>query len=109
MASINEQILKEVSGLKKIITGNGNPKEGVIVKLTLVEQSLVSLIKDFKVHIDSAGTNKKYLGFLTPKHVDMLWKNFSRLMNIGIIATVVWVANKLDPDTLQVVIKALFK
>ena len=110
MASINERILKEISDLNQIVKGNGRPEEGILFKITLMQKALTKLLKDFESHCNSTEVkSKKYLGFLTPKHIDLLWKNFSRLMNIGIIATVIWVANKLDPDTLEIIIKALFR
>ncbi len=110
MPSINERILKEISDLNRIVKGNGRPEEGMLFKLTLMQKALTKLIKDFESHCNSTEVkNKKYLGFLTPKHIDLLWKNFSRLMNIGIIATILWVVSTLDPETKQIIIKALFR
>ncbi len=110
--SIQAEILKTATDLKHIITGNGNPEDGLVFRMKQLEIAVVNQTKKCVRHsipVPAKKEDKKYLGFLTPKHMDMLWKWFIRVLNIGLYLFIIWAFSNLEEETKQMIIRALLK
>ena len=106
--TIQQQILKKVGDLSTILIGNGKPEDSVVFRLRELEKSVAGFAKKLISHEDKP-TIKKWLGFITPKHMDMLWKWFIRLLNLSLIAFAMYIMNRLDSETLQSIMRIWLK
>lgn len=112
MATVYQKILTEVSDLRKIITGNGDPKKGMLFQQEMIKESVDALSRKLDKHINDGNSgkrDKKYFKYLSQEQASMLWKWFIRTLNILVSMSVIWLMSKIDKESLEVIVKALFK
>jgi len=99
-----DDIGEDVKVIREILTGNGNPDKGVVVRLVKVEQNQENFKEDMQeikadlkaIHNRKSKSTGKFLGIIPVRALEFSWMLVVRSVITGVLVAAGWVGCNTD-------------